>query len=165
MRPHLLNLIVLSIACVTLALGCNRNPCKRVECGPGTCVEGECQCPQGLEGASCGIVVLDKFLGGFDLEEACTAGSDAYPVDIKRWGTSNLELAIVGLWEQQDSLRATIHEDGTTFEILRQTIGGQDILGNGEINVNGDEINLEYEVISTTASSPFDHCTATLKKL
>jgi hypothetical protein len=107
---------------------------------------------------------LISFLGGFDLEEACTAGSDAYPVDIKRWGTSNLELAIVGLWEQQDSLRATIHEDGTTFEILRQTIGGQDILGNGQINVNGDEINLEYEVISTTASSPFDHCTATLKK-
>jgi len=40
---------------VGLFMGCEPDPCKDVECGPGDCVEGICDCPDGFAGISCEI--------------------------------------------------------------------------------------------------------------
>jgi hypothetical protein len=38
-----------------LFIGCEPDPCDDVECGPGACVEGICDCPDGFSGVNCEI--------------------------------------------------------------------------------------------------------------
>ncbi len=38
-----------------LFIGCKPDPCEDVECGPGDCVEGICDCPDGFLGVNCEI--------------------------------------------------------------------------------------------------------------
>jgi EGF-like domain len=42
--------ILVSLLCL---LGCQKDPCKDITCGNGTCVDGSCQCPAGYSGAHC----------------------------------------------------------------------------------------------------------------
>ena len=36
-----------------LLIGCGPDLCEDVECGPGVCVEGICDCPDGFSGDNC----------------------------------------------------------------------------------------------------------------
>jgi len=38
-----------------LFIGCEPDPCEGVECGPGDCVDGNCDCPDGFSGVNCEI--------------------------------------------------------------------------------------------------------------
>ncbi|MFT4526737.1 MAG: hypothetical protein ACI85F_002916 [Bacteroidia bacterium] len=39
--------------------------CKDVDCGPGTCLEGTCTCPDGFSGTNCGTEDRAQFTGSF----------------------------------------------------------------------------------------------------
>ncbi len=55
-------------------VGCG-DDCKDVDCGPGTCDEGTCICPDGYEGASCEILENAIYFGSFIITEgSCDLG-------------------------------------------------------------------------------------------
>jgi hypothetical protein len=39
--------------------------CKDVDCGPGTCLEGTCACPDGYSDANCGTEDRAQFIGNY----------------------------------------------------------------------------------------------------
>ena len=151
--------------CLMLNFGC-RDKCKRVDCVEGTCVDGTCECNEGYFGELCNQVLNANYNNAFALTENCTAGADLYDVTIQASSTNKSEIQITGLWEQSNSMvTAQIASDGYAFSISRQSIANnRDIVGNATVNNDFDEITLDYDIYVTSASQPFEQCSATLVK-
>lgn len=49
------NLLLVFIAFSSLFIFSCSDPCDDINCGPGTCVEGDCVCPDGFSGVNCEI--------------------------------------------------------------------------------------------------------------
>lgn len=77
----LLQLIFLALV-FGLFIGCEADPCKSVDCGPGDCIEGVCDCPDGFTGANCEIEIcfgVPCINGDCDSEtESCKCESNYY---------------------------------------------------------------------------------------
>ena len=68
MKKYLNQLLVIA---ALIIVGCS-DPCKDVVCGPGTCEDGTCICPDGYEGNSCETLTSEKYFGLYDItEEDC----------------------------------------------------------------------------------------------
>lgn len=158
-----IRLLLLSLCLLTLAsAGCKRDKCKRVTCVNGTCVDGICNCDAGYYGDECADIMNDGLAGTWSLEEACTAGSDAYTLQVSPVTGSLTQLNVIGLWEQQDTIVATVTGEGHTFEVSRQRLGNVELSGGGTINDYRDELQMNYSVFAIGNGQAFDQCTATI---
>lgn len=145
-------------------LGC-RDKCKKLDCGVnGSCVEGECLCTSGYEGGLCETTVTAKFDKTYDLEESCTAGSDYYDVKMLPDAENPSNLMLIGLWEKsQDTVFATVSDDGRTITIERQPLDNVEVSGTGTaLDGFGIDVEITYQVHYAGQSWAFDNCTATL---
>ena len=59
----------LLIIAALIIVGCS-DPCKDVVCGPGTCDDGTCICPDGYEGNSCETLENAKYFGHYSVTES-----------------------------------------------------------------------------------------------
>ncbi|MEM6271589.1 MAG: hypothetical protein AAF998_19285 [Bacteroidota bacterium] len=136
--------------------------CRSVDCVNGSCDRGDCICTAGYEGAVCDIPVNAKFVGTFTTEEACTAGSDDYEIQVQVIEGSNTGLRFIGLWDQpRDTIEVQIADDGFSFTITRQAYAGKEIEGAGEIGSSLESGNLNYRVYEPGAANAFDTCNLT----
>jgi hypothetical protein len=146
---------------------CDNDPCKDVVCGDnGVCVEGDCVCDAGYEGASCETLQATKFLGSYNAIENCsTSGTAAYTVGV----FANADLTkfdIDNFWEFFAApVVATISADGKSFTIADQEpdADGYRVEGTGSINDAGNIITLSYTVKKFEAGAlvSTDECTNT----
>lgn len=158
------NIFALLLIMVQFLAACKPDRCKDVSCANGTCVEGTCICATGYEGELCDRLQSEKYAGVYQLEESCTAGQDSYAVQILLDPSNLIGLKVVGIWEQPDTVQAYLMNAGLQFEVPRQDFGAFEISALGTHAAYGDSIALEYYVFDPGSSSPFDHCTAQLRK-
>jgi len=154
---------LLGLGCVLLSSGC-RDRCKNLDCGPnGNCVEGECVCTSGFDGTFCDETVTAKFNKTYNLTETCRAGDDYYNVVMFGDADEANRLYIIGLWEKdEDTIVASVLDDGTTITIMRQAVDNVEIEGTGTSDEFGIGIVFSYDVYFPGQSAPFDVCGAEL---
>ncbi len=100
---------------MVLFLGCEPNPCENIECGPGDCVEGICDCPEGFVGDNCEIKLcfgVPCINGDCDLEtETCNCNPNYYGEECNRFcengefinGTCNCSVGYEGITCETES--------------------------------------------------------------
>ncbi len=153
-----------------LMAGCS-DPCKKLSCVSGTCLDGTCTCDPGYEGADCASAFNKKFGGAYTLTESCTISGAAVPYSVSaraKTGTTT-EVIIVGLWEVPiTEVTAVLTADGKGFTIARQTLSTsshKDVsCSNGTISADGKTINMTYKLYDTNGTSIVDECPATLRR-
>jgi len=103
---------ILILALVLGMYSCGDN-CDGVECGPGVCNDGTCDCPDGLEGDACEINSNSVYFGDYSIVDATcgTTSNTANIESISIAGHSNGNLAEIELTASSSSGTATI--DGT----------------------------------------------------
>ena len=68
--PHILLVVLL-----LLTAACKKKSCSDVVCASyQTCGAGQCYCPNGYEGDTCGVLSATKYLGGWTVTENCPDG-------------------------------------------------------------------------------------------
>jgi hypothetical protein len=131
-----------------------------VVCLRGECVDGTCLCPSGYEGESCEHEANLKFAGSFTTDETCTAGDDSYTLNFFAEEGNPSGLRINGLWDRRnDTLAATVQDNGIGFNIARQSYAGYEIEGEGSLTASLVAGNISYRVYAVGATSAFDECT------
>lgn len=158
----------LAITITMFVAGCS-NPCKKVDCINGECVDGTCNCTAGYEGTDCGSAFNAKFDGSYSLLETCTVSGPAvaYAVIVSPKSGTIDQVKFTGLWEiPVTGIIAVIDADGTNFTIARQALNStKDISATtGTISADGKTINLTYRIYDTGGSAIVDECPATLTR-
>jgi PKD repeat protein len=140
-------------------------PCNPA-CVNGLCVDGDCICNAGYEGADCSTAFNAKFSGIYTLSETCTSGADSYSVTASPSSTDPSKATFSGLYRENVGVTAQIGTTGLSFTIARQPIfTGYEIEGTiGTINASGNTINISYRIWSNATNTVVDNCTATLAK-
>ena len=72
---------VLSLLLVMGIFSCADN-CEGIECGPGVCDDGTCDCPDGLEGTACEIISNTVLYGDYQVVSA-TCGTTSTSTTIE----------------------------------------------------------------------------------
>jgi hypothetical protein len=159
-----------AIALAVSFTGCT-DPCKDVTCVNGECVEGDCACDTGYEGADCGTALNAKFAGTYsNSPETCTPSGPVaapYSVTITSSGTVPTNISITGLWEEPAAIAtATVASNGTDITIERQNFAGSawEISGTGTMNADGTVLTIDYTIFDATNGDVLDNCDATLTK-
>jgi hypothetical protein len=124
---------------MTLAMSCSddNDNCDGVECGPGVCNDGTCECPAGYEGDSCETISNAKYYGIW-----ITGVSDC--------GAGNSTSI--------DSIEIAAHPNGNINEVqftsFAPSFGGtiDGTIVNGNLAVAGDITNYPTTITGTFAS-------------
>jgi hypothetical protein len=127
--------------------------CKDVDCGPGTCLEGDCVCPDGYSGTSCSIENRAAFIGTFNVTETCSQSTDTYAVVIAD-GASATEVTISNIYNAGLVANATVNADGT-LTIPSQTFGAGTV--SGTVTKAGSVITINFNLV---LGSDTDTCSA-----
>lgn len=108
--------------CLLFVLGlfsCGDN-CDDVECGPGFCNDGTCDCPEGREGDACEIVSNSVYYGVYAVvDDTCGATNN----------TTNIESIIIGAHPNGNPLEIELTAASSTSSA---TIDGTIVEGNLE---------------------------------
>jgi len=164
------------IALIFLALGttagCRQDPCESVACqNGGTCMDGDCNCPEGFTGERCETFDGLQFIGTYDaVYGPCFDVPDDHRVVIEpvagqanRLNLYNLgDYACPGgdlrLQAEIDANQVTIPEQSVDCGVITYTFAGEGQLADGR---------LVLSFTNTYDAGGFeqvDDCTATLEK-
>lgn len=166
--------ILFSILLSLLAISCKEEPCETITClNGGTCQEedGSCVCQEGYEGDFCENLVIQKFLGTYQIQySGCFTTTANHTVSIEQidgeaskvyindlgdydcpGGTVQLEASIAGA---QIGIPSQVIDCG----VISYTFEGEGTISGGTLNIS---FTVEYESDGITKT---DNCTATLEK-
>ncbi len=154
MKTRLFQILgVAAVATIGLA-SCETDACKDVDCGTnGECVDGDCVCDTGYEGATCQTMVRAKFLGSVNVNETCSQSTDSYAVTISAGGTDT-EVTISNLYDAGFVVTGTVNANGG-ITINSQTFGTGTI--SGSVTENGGVLTFNFTI---AVSGQSDTCTA-----
>lgn len=158
MKTRILQILgVAAIATIGMT-SCEVDACKDVECGDnGTCVDGDCQCDTGYEGTDCDTEERAKFIGTYNVTEACTSGNYTYSITTATSASGITTIIISNFGDYGVNVTATVN--GSNLTIANQTVGGGTFSGTGQIS--GNILTITYNV---TAGTSTDDCTMTCTK-
>jgi hypothetical protein len=117
----------------------------------------DCECNEGYEGDDCATLERAKFIGTYNVTEACTSGNFTYSLTITESSTG-ISAAIIGNFGDFN-VNVTGTADGNILTIANQTVGGGTFQGSGQIT--GNILTITYTV---TAGTSTDDCTMTCTK-
>ena len=137
---------ILSLVFVLGIYSCGDN-CDGIECGPGVCEDGTCNCPDGLEGDSCEIISNSVYYGDYNVVDAtCGTTSNSTIIEgISISGHPNGNLSEIQVIASSSSTSSTI--DGTLI--------------NGNIEAEGPFSSFTLEISGTFSDN--DNFEATLR--
>jgi hypothetical protein len=117
----------------TVFTSCEKDPCEDVTClNGGTCIDGECDCPEGYTGSDCGdqitpsnirvskisITKFPSYNNGSDWD-TWSAGPDIY-VLIKKNSTTIHEQPT--MWEDADAAQDYTYEPNSPIDLSEPTV-------------------------------------------
>lgn len=163
MNKRLVYSLALLLSMVAFAPSCgDSDPCKDVECGNGTCFEGDCVCDVGYAKDASGQCTL-KFTGQYAVAEDCSnSAPSSYTITLTE-GASGNEVNITNFWGLfKNVVKASV--DGNTITIARQEPDNDEffVQGSGSISQEGNQIviTLTYTVSDESGPTPVnDVCT------
>jgi hypothetical protein len=140
-------------------------PCDNVIClNGGTCLDGNCSCPLGYEGAQCQTKWSDKFIGNYVTDDDCdtTAAYGSMVISADPVFAYKLRLFNLGLFCTNTIITADINPEKTSFSIpLQNTCGSLYLSGYG--NRNGNFINV-YLTSRDSVLHSSSNCSIVLSK-
>ena len=147
----------LTVSSVVYFNSCKKDPCKDVVCNNGgTCVDGNCSCTTGYEGADCSTEMRTKFIVSGSFTEAghtdsswnssshnfnntynvtITKGSDVSSILIGNLGNYNCSSGSYNVTGTMSS--------STTFTIASQVVCGTTFSGSGTVTSSG-KVTISY---------------------
>jgi hypothetical protein len=135
-----------SFLIISLALAsCDKDPCKDVDCGNGTCDSGNCICDSGYEGLNCELEQRQAFVADYNVDETCNLGNFNYVISLTGDSEVGAELTIANIGDFGFEVIAIVN--GTSFTITDQMVNGAAINGSG-ILLNG-VLSLDYTMETT----------------
>ncbi len=162
MKTRIYNLSILCVSVIFLLVveSCDNRKCTDVICGSRqTCMNGICQCSAGYEGTTCDTLARDKFLGQYQVSNACVQGvspGNGYAIQI--WEDFN-EINKVQINNiVSNGLSAEAFVDRNLIEIPDQNIGAGTIFGQGSFDEVLQRIIIEYNY---SVNGQLSNCTAT----
>jgi hypothetical protein len=146
----------------------NLQSCNNVIClNGGACSEGACNCAVGYEGLKCETRWSDKFIGNYQAQDECYAGTNTpyYSVSMSSVVDYANKIRIYNLGTNctAQNILATINPEKTSFTIpLQNTCGNIWYTGTGNISLQ--EINI-YLIARDTVTHTSKPCSILLHKL
>ena len=152
---------------------CEKDLCKDLSCeNGGSCVEGECQCPDGFNGNFCESFDLQRFFGTYDITyEGCFTTSENHNVSLEQIPGESSRFLIHNLGDYEcpaGKLTIEAQANANTIEIEKQTIDCGPIAytfeGSGTF-ASGSSVSLSFTVTYDAGGfEQVDNCTAALGK-
>lgn len=116
-------------------------------------------CDEGFEGDKCDTEIREKFIGQFQGQETCTAGTDSYTLTVSKSSSDVLKVTVNNVYNQGFTATATV--DGSTFTITNQNVGGT-VTVQGTGTLTGNNLSFQYTIADGGTSNT---CTFTGSKL
>jgi len=168
--PHLFCWLCTLVGLSLFAAGCRQAPCEQITClNGGTCIEGNCDCPQGFTGATCESFESTEFLGTFtaDYGDCLTVSPNhRVEIDISGGNDTTTQLRIFRLGDYACPSGELVVAASVTLNQLTipaQTIdcGGVEYNFSGSGQLQGNVLTLNF---TNSYAGNDDVCTATLEK-
>jgi len=164
MKPFLKFSAVLCFLLVAL-VACKKDdpdPCENVSClNGGTCNDGSCRCAAGYEGGTCATEQRSKFLGVYNVSEACGSGNFTYTMNINTSAAGVQNVVFSNFGGYGVTVNGTIN--GSSITVPNQTLDvtGTSATFSGSGQISGVILTLTY---TTSAGGGSETCTATCTK-
>lgn len=155
--------IFVALAFLFAISGCDRKNCSDVVCDYGmTCNQGQCYCPDGYEGTDCSTVSANKYVGSYNVNEACYTGASnffSYPAYITNGYRIN-ELQVSNLFGMTSAI-AYVYTDasnqGNVIEVPMQSQGGLTFSGQGTFDPINYRITINFNYTYNFSSYQCTH--------
>jgi len=127
--------LMLAASMLFLFEACTVDPCENVICqNDGTCIEGDCECPEGFAGTECEFTLAESIAGEYTVLTSCNTG-ESYPSSVivdPDFPDQNNRVRITNPSQVGENFfyPATITSE-TELNIPAFTIVGTSIMGNG----------------------------------
>ncbi len=170
------SLFTLGLFSIVTYTACNKDLCKNTVClNGGSCLDGKCTCPPGVEGVRCekdlcegktcyngGMCIngtcncaagfegencelTNKFLGTYTAFDECNT-SMTYGVGIIMLGNDAPVLRITNIGNSNGYAYGSISSSGNGFTLHGETYEGYDINGSGTYNYTNGNIEVGYTI-------------------
>lgn len=143
--------------------GCKEeDPCEGVTClNGGTCADGSCDCPAGYTGSNCGTEVRAKFIGTYNVTEACTSGNYTYTMSATASSSGILNIVFSNFAGVGATINATANGNSLTIPNQTVDVSGVSATFSGSGQIAGNILTISYTL---SAGGTTDPCTATCTK-
>ena len=153
---------------------CEKDPCEDTVClNGGTCNDGSCACTDGYEGADCGTLSADKFVGTYSVAAVCNGSNYNYTVSITKSATEANKIIIDNFGDLNCAPGYAVEAivNGNEFTLTGGPYckeGFSDFTGysfTGTGSIDGNTITITYDSDYTFQGTAFpETCTATMTK-
>lgn len=171
MKKYALLIVLMGI--LTVWTGCKKDdPCENITClNGGTCLDGDCQCIAGFQGASCEINTLQGFLGTYSVNySGCFTTTENHQIIIEQVEGKIDQILMYNLGDYacpDADLVVTGEIANSELTIASQTIdcGPIAYTFEGSGTLSGSTLTLGFKVTyDSDGIEKEDNCTAVLDK-
>ncbi|MCB0767818.1 MAG: calcium-binding EGF-like domain-containing protein [Flavobacteriales bacterium] len=156
--------LLVGLSTTLLLSGCKKDedPCENVVCANGgSCNDGSCTCLSGYEGSTCGTEVRAKFLGTYNVTEACPSGNFSYQITVTTSSAAVNRVIINNFGGYGVSVAGSVSGSSLTIANQQIDVGGTQGTFSGSGQLSGNILTITYTVSSGANS---ETCTKTCTK-